>query len=359
MPTSINGRPIAFMFALACIAAGLIGCNNAAAPAAAKQRQQRTPAMQVGLVWDDRFLLHVADKPDHPESPARLTAIRRGLEDAGLWPQLVPIPVRPAAEADILRVHSRDHLRRVLACATADGVTWFDPDTYAVPASVDAALLAAGGVCAAVDAVMAGQVRTAFCAVRPPGHHATHDRAMGFCLLNNVAIAARYAQAAHKVGRILIVDWDVHHGNGTQDAFWRDGEVMYVSLHQSPLYPHTGAADEKGEGRGYGHIRNYPLRPKSGRAEFFAALDGALAAAEAFCPRLIFISCGFDAHEADPLADLRLTTEDYAEATRRVRRLADRTAGGRVISVLEGGYDLEAIGRAAAAHVAALGAIGV
>ncbi|MBM4020006.1 MAG: histone deacetylase [Planctomycetes bacterium] len=308
--------------------------------------------MTVGLVWDKRYLEHAA--PHHCERPARLKAIRKALEDAGLWDWLVPIAPAPADEACLLRVHAPEHVAAVRASARADDVAWLDGDTYACRASYEAALLAAGGACAAVDAVMKGEVRSAFCAVRPPGHHATRTRAMGFCLFNNVALAARHAQAAHRLKRILIVDWDVHHGNGTQDAFYRDGSVVYISTHQSPLYPGTGAAAEKGEGPGAGCIHNFPLPPGSGDAGFLAALDRGLKGAEKFKPEFVFISAGFDAHKQDPLGGLAVTEAGFAEATRRVRRVADRHAGSRIVSVLEGGYDEDALGRSVVAHIRAL-----
>jgi acetoin utilization deacetylase AcuC-like enzyme len=209
-------------------------------------------------------------------------------------------------------------------------------------------------VCAAVDAVMKGDARSAFCAVRPPGHHATRDRAMGFCLFNNVAIGVRHVQAVHKVRRVFILDIDVHHGNGTQEIFYRDPDILYVSLHQWPLYPHSGKPDERGEGPGLGSTHNYPLAPGSGDKEFLAAVDQGLKKAEAFRPEFIFISAGFDGHKDDPLGGLALTEQGYAEATRRVRTLADRTANGRIVSVLEGGYDLRALGRCVVAHIEAL-----
>ena len=309
--------------------------------------------MPVGLVWDERYLAHAA--PDHPESPARLTAIREALQEAGLWDRLAHIPARRATQDELLRVHSRRHVQDIQRSAAAEDIVWFDSDTYACPASWDSALLAAGGVFAAADAVMSGEVPSAFCAVRPPGHHASADRPMGFCLFNNVALAVRHVQAAHGITRVLVVDWDVHHGNGTQDIFYHDRNVFYMSAHQWPLYPGTGRREETGEGPGAGTTRNYPLRAGSGDGEFLSAIDDGLAAAEALGPEFIFISAGFDAHRDDPLAGLALTESAYAEATRRIRRLAERTAAGRIVSVLEGGYHLDALGRSAAAHIEALG----
>jgi acetoin utilization deacetylase AcuC-like enzyme len=308
--------------------------------------------MAVGLVWHDAYLAHEA--PQHVERPDRLRAVRDGLTAAGLWDRLTPIEARPAEDADLLRAHTPGHVERVRRTSGAAGLVWFDADTYAGPASARAAWLAAGGVCAAADAVLRGDVAAAFCPVRPPGHHACPDRAMGFCLINNVAVAARRALETGGLQRVLIVDWDVHHGNGTQEVFWRDGRVMYVSTHQSPLYPGTGWPEEKGEGKAAGLIRNYPLRPGSGDAELLAALDDALAAAAEFRPQLVFISAGFDAHRDDPLASLAITDAGFAEAARRVRRLADETCAGRVVSVLEGGYNVEVLARAAVAHVRAL-----
>jgi acetoin utilization deacetylase AcuC-like enzyme len=314
----------------------------------------RNPPMTVGLIWDDQYLAHKA--PNHIERPARLTAIRKALKEAGLWDSLVHIHPTPADEACLLRVHSPEHIARVRASAHTTELLWIGPDTYGCGATWDAAVLAAGGACSAVDAVMKGRVRSVFCAIRPPGHHAGRDRAMGFCLFNNVAVAARHALAVHKVRRIVIVDWDVHHGNGTQEAFWRDADVMYISIHQSPFYPGTGSAAEAGEGPGKGHIRNFPLPARSGDKEFLAALDEGLKRAEAFQPGLVFISAGFDAHKDDTLGGLAVTENGYAEATRRVRRMADASASGRIVSLLEGGYDETALGRSVVAHVKALAA---
>ena len=308
--------------------------------------------MTVGVVYDERYLAH--DSPGHPERAARLSAVREALTEAGLWERLAPIAARPADDADLARVHSPEHVERVRRSADQGRTVWFDADTYACPASAEAAYLAAGGVCAAVDAVMDGAVSAAFCAVRPPGHHALPDRAMGFCLFNNMAVAVRYARGPRGVGRVLIIDWDVHHGNGTQAAFYADGDVMYLSTHQWPFYPGTGAADERGRGEGQGTTLNYPLSRGDGDEAFLAALDDGLDEASDFEPEFVFISAGFDAHRDDPLAGLNLTDQAYAQATRRIRRVADRTAGGRIVSMLEGGYDLDTLGRSARAHVAAL-----
>jgi len=308
--------------------------------------------MTVGIVWHDRYLDHAS--PGHPERPGRLTAIREALDAAGEWQRLTPIEARPVDEADLLRVHDAEYVDRVRRTAEADGTVWFDPDTYACPASAEAASLAAGGVCAAADAVVAGDVQSAFCPVRPPGHHARRGRGMGFCLFNNIAIAARRLKAVHGLTRILIVDWDVHHGNGTQETFYADPDVLYVSTHQWPHYPGTGAADQTGQGEGRGTTLNYPLPHGSDDAAFLASIDDALAEAEDFRPQFVLISAGFDAHRDDPLAGLRLTESGFAEATRRVRDLAEKTAGGRIVSTLEGGYDADALGRCAVAHVQAL-----
>jgi acetoin utilization deacetylase AcuC-like enzyme len=286
----------------------------------------------------------------HPESPARLRAVLSALEAEEF--ALLERRQAPRAEIeDIARVHPRDFVEAVLAAVPKEGHVGVDPDTILCPASGEAALRAAGAVVAAVDAVVKGEAKNAFCAVRPPGHHAEPDRAMGFCLFNNVAVGAARARAIHGLERVAVVDFDVHHGNGTQAMFERDAALFYASTHQYPLYPGTGAVGE----RGVGNIVNAPLRPGSGSAEFRRAFETAiLPALEDFKPSLILISAGFDAHRRDPLAQLMLIEDDYRWATEQLLASAARHGGGRLVSALEGGYDLQALAASAAAHVRAL-----
>jgi len=340
--------PAAGLFSGASAPAGPQGDpGSAGAPAAAKP-------LQVGLVYDDAYLRHLTG-PGHPERPERLTAIVDRLRKTGLLEQLVPIKPAPAAREWLTTVHSAAYVARVES-SYADGVTYLD--TLDVPiseASAETAALAAGGVLAAVDAVAAGKVASAFCAVRPPGHHARRDKAMGFCIYNNVAIAARYAQKKHGLAKVLVVDWDVHHGNGTQEMFYDDPTVLYFGVHRYPFYPGTGAADEKGEGRGRGFTVNVPLAAGGGDAEFKKAFTEALEPAAArFAPDLVLISAGFDAHRDDPLGGMKMTAEGYADLTRIVKRIARASARGRIVSVLEGGYDLEGLAASVEAHLRAL-----
>ncbi len=288
--------------------------------------------------------------PGHPESPARLAAVLQALDDARF--ASVDRIAAPLATRDQLgRAHEPGVLSGVLDHAPASGLQRIDADTVMSPGSREAALRAAGAVCAAVDAVMAGTARRVFCAVRPPGHHATPTTPMGFCLFNNVAVGAAHALAQHGVERVAVVDFDVHHGNGTQDIFWRDPRVLYASTHQAPLYPGSGARDE----RGVGNIVNAPLPPGAGSREFRAAIDAVvLPALEAFAPQIVFVSAGFDAHRLDPLANLVLDTDDYGWVTARLVDLAERHAQGRLVSTLEGGYSLTALRECVTAHVGAL-----
>ena len=288
--------------------------------------------------------------PGHAESPLRLKAVLQAL-DADRFAALDRVEAPRATREQLLRVHQASHIDRVLGSAPVDGRVQLDPDTWMSPGSDEAGLRAAGATCAAVAAVLAGQANRAFCAVRPPGHHATPDQAMGFCLFNSIAVAAAHALEAHGLKRIAIADFDVHHGNGTQDIFASDPRVLFVSSHQSPLYPETGMADE----RGVGNIVNAPLPPGAGSAEFRETWHGALLPRiRAFRPQLLLVSAGFDAHRDDPLADLRLGAEDYAWITGQLVELARQQAGGRLVSSLEGGYDLRALAASAAAHVEAL-----
>lgn len=298
--------------------------------------------MTTAYVTDDRFAQHTL--ADHPEHAGRLGAIAERLAADGLRDRLLPVTPYPATDEDLLAAHDAEHLDRLAQVAKAGSATMFGPDTYVLPVSYSIARLAAGAVLRVVDAVLAGRAANGMAAIRPPGHHATRDTAMGFCLLNNVAIAARYAQRQHGVGRILIVDYDVHHGNGTQDIFYDDPSVYYVSTHQSPLYPGTGDVREIGEGDGEGFTLNIPLAPGTGDAGYMQVFgEIIIPAAERFEPQLILVSAGFDAHWADPLANLRLTLSGYDRLARMLRQLAERVCGGRIVFVLEGGYNLTAL----------------
>ncbi|MBM3600911.1 MAG: histone deacetylase family protein [Alphaproteobacteria bacterium] len=286
----------------------------------------------------------------HPEHPSRLKAVLTALE-APEFSGLVRREAPRAEIAQIGRVHPVNFVRAALDAMPTEGRIGFDADTVVSPGSGEAVLRAAGAVCAAVDAVVAGEVDNAFCAVRPPGHHAEPMRAMGFCVFNNVAVGALHAREVHGARRVAVMDFDVHHGNGTQAMFERDGELFYASTHQWPLYPGTGARSE----RGVGNIVNAPLSPMSGSAEFRAAMtEIVLPAIAAFKPDFLLISAGFDAHADDPLASLRLADDDYSWATTELAKIATTSCKGRLVSTLEGGYDLDALGRSAAAHVRAL-----
>lgn len=288
--------------------------------------------------------------PGHAESPARLRAVLNAL-DQDRFAIVDRVEAPRATREQLLRVHTADHVDRILSITPDDGTVRLDEDTLMSPASAEAGLRAAGALVAAVDAVMKGHTNRAFCAVRPPGHHATQDTAMGFCLFNNVAVAAAHALAAHGLKRVAIADFDVHHGNGTQDIFQREPRVLFMSSHQSPLYPGTGSAEETG----VGNVINAPLSPGDGSYEFRELWDGVLLPRlHAFKPQLVLISAGFDAHRNDPLSDIRLQTEDYTWITERLVDIARTHADGRVVSTLEGGYDLTALAASASAHVWAL-----
>jgi len=308
----------------------------------------------LGFIFHPECLKHETGRR-HPEEPARLTAILRHLEAVGLLAELVRTePTEPDLDW-IMLAHTSAYVQAVEA-ACARGVRALDPDTHVSAASYRAALLAVGGAMQAVDQVMEGTVANAFVAVRPPGHHAERERAMGFCLFNNIAIAARYAQKRYGLTRVLIVDWDVHHGNGTQHAFDDDPTVLFFSTHQYPFYPGTGQASERGSGAGLGYTVNVPLAAGCGDREYSEVFEHILyPAAQAFAPELVLISAGFDAHRDDPLAGMHVTEDGYARMTTIVRDIAERFAAGRVVSLLEGGYNLDALARSVEQHLRILG----
>jgi acetoin utilization deacetylase AcuC-like enzyme len=299
------------------------------------------------LFTHDACLLHDTGR-HHPESPARLRAVLDGLSG---FSKLARREAPRTEEAEVARAHTPRFVAQILAAIPTQGHDAIDADTIVSPGSGEAALRAAGAVIAAVDAVIAGEAANAFCAVRPPGHHAERERAMGFCLFNNLAIGAQRARQVHGLERVAAIDFDVHHGNGTQAIFEDDPHLFYGSTHQWPLYPGTGGRSETG----VGNIVNAPLRPMAGSAEFRTAMNELiLPALEDFRPDLVMISAGFDAHRADPLAQLNLVEADYTWVTERLLECAGRHCRGRVVSSLEGGYDLEALAASAAAHVGAL-----
>ncbi|HET7718157.1 MAG TPA: histone deacetylase family protein [Bauldia sp.] len=301
------------------------------------------------LVADDLFLEHLTPT-GHPERPDRLRAIARALS-AERFAGLKRVAPRPADDAVLATAHDPRYIAGVRAAIPAEGIAQLDADTWVSPRSFEVALNAVGASLLAVDAVFAGDAANAFCAIRPPGHHAERDQAMGFCLFANAVIAARHAQAVHGARRVAIVDWDVHHGNGTQAIVWDDPSILYGSTHQMPLYPGTGAADETGAG----NIFNAPLAPGSGSVEFVDAFESRiLPAVDRFAPDLIIISAGFDAHWRDPLASVNLDDGDFAWATERLMEIAAKHSGGRIVSLLEGGYDLKGLSDSVAAHVATL-----
>lgn len=290
--------------------------------------------------------------PGHPESPARLVAIDKAL-NAPDFKDLIRLKPkwRDDLQEKVGLVHSQTMIDNVLCSIPKQGLYALDHDTIVSPASGNAALLAVAAVCDAVDKICTRQATSAFCAVRPPGHHAEPDRPMGFCLFNNIAIAAEYARSQYSIGKIAIIDFDVHHGNGTQAAFYKQAQVLYASSHEMPHYPGTGHPKETG----VGNIVNVPLHPETTGAEFRQLYNSIiLPAVRNFKPDLLLISAGFDAHRDDPLASIRLTVEDYRWVTEQIKAIAEESAEGRILSVLEGGYHIQALAESAAAHVESL-----
>jgi len=302
------------------------------------------------LISHPACLEHI-NPPDHPERPDRLRAIEQVLGQERF--QFLSREQAPRAAFDTIALcHSEHEIAEIRHRAPKEGLVHLDADTSMSPGSLEAMLRSAGGALAATDAVMTGAAQNAFVATRPPGHHAESQRPMGFCFFNNVAIAARYAQRKYGISRAAVIDFDVHHGNGTQEIFWADPSVMYCSTHEMPLYPGTGARSERGE---RDTIVNAPLRAGDGGAQFREAFETTiLPRLTSFAPELVMISAGFDAHFRDPLANLNLRAEDYRWVTQKLMELADGTAGGRVVSVLEGGYDLQGLAESVGAHVTAL-----
>jgi acetoin utilization deacetylase AcuC-like enzyme len=297
--------------------------------------------MKAGLVYDPIYLEH--DTGDHVENSRRLVEAMSYLKETGIREKLISLPARPASLEELKMIHAPEYISYVKSKAQKGG-GWLDSDTVMSTKSYEAALHAVGGVLVAVEAVVQEKVDNAFALVRPPGHHATHDQAMGFCIFNNVAIAARFGLSQFNLNRVLIVDFDVHHGNGTQDAFYAEPEVLYFSTHQYPFYPGTGGMDETGSGRGEGTTVNFPMAAGWGDEEYLRALNEVLVpVARRFQPQLILVSAGFDAHWADHLAMMKATIAGFAQMTRILKELAAELCQGRLVFTLEGGYNLRVV----------------
>jgi acetoin utilization deacetylase AcuC-like enzyme len=308
-------------------------------------------AGRTAIVYDDVYKAHRTG-PGHPESPARCDAILGGLAKAGLDGRLSRLRPRRATDAELTACHGAAYVALARKEIAAGRPVLSTGDTIVCRDSLEPALQAAGGACAAVDAVVGGKAPNAFCVVRPPGHHATPDKGMGFCVFNNIAVAARYAQRKHRIGKVLVADWDVHHGNGTQDIFYADPSVFFFSTHQFPWYPGTGRAKETGAGKGKGTTLNCPFAAGAGGKEIVGAFrERLLPAARRFRPELVLLSAGFDSRKGDPLGGFRLEDADFAALTRLLLDLARESAGGRLVAVLEGGYALDGIAAGAAAMV--------
>jgi acetoin utilization deacetylase AcuC-like enzyme len=342
-----------FIHQTTCAGLGLAGAVtvSAAKSPAPKRSDQKSPT---AFVYDPIYQKHLTGQ-GHPERPQRLAAVVDSLKKTGLDKRMKRVEPVAGRDEDVLRCHEAEYLKAVKRDIAAGADRLSTGDTNICPDSLEVALKAVGGVLAATDQVCTGKAANAFCAVRPPGHHATDKRGMGFCIFNNVAIAARYAQKKHKIGKVLIVDWDVHHGNGTQDIFYEDDSVFFLSTHQSPWYPGTGAKNETGTGKGLGATMNFPLPAGAGRKQVLGAFtDKLVPAMREFKPELVLISAGFDSRRDDPLGRFTLDDDDFADLTQVAMDIADEHAGGRIVSVLEGGYRLEGLASATAAHVKTL-----
>lgn len=329
-------------------------CEEADRTSVAQREAKAPPVAGTGFTYDDVFLQHETGT-GHPESPQRLKAIAERLSASGLLARLPNFAATSCPVEWITTIHGDEYVRRARR-SCQEGAPYLDSVDVPISArSYQVAVAAVASVLSTVDAVMEGRVRNAFCAVRPPGHHAMRDQAKGFCIFNNVAVAARYVQKKHNLAKVLIVDWDVHHGNGTQDAFYDDATVLYFGVHRHPFYPGTGSGDEKGSGEGVGYTVNVPLPAGSGDAQFGKAFQEKLRpVALAFEPDFVLISAGFDAHAADPLGGMEVTAEGFADLTRIVKEIADTCCDGRIVSVLEGGYSLEGLADSVEAHIRAL-----
>ncbi len=307
---------------------------------------------KTGYISDPFYLKH-KNEP-HPENPGRLNAIQNNIESSKYYNNLTLIQPRKATLEDIIQIHDKGYIKSV-EDSCRNGVRNLDADTVISPDSYQAALLSAGAGLEAVDKILEGTVDNAFCAVRPPGHHAEQNKAMGFCLFNNVGVIARYAQDVKNIQKIFIFDWDVHHGNGTQHSFYKDSSIYYSSIHQYPFYPGTGGVDETGTGDGLGSNLNIPMRAYSCDADHINAIEHKLIPViQKFNPDLIIISAGFDAHENDPLAQINLSTDCYGKMTQKLMEIANDVCNGRILSMLEGGYDYSALADSVQLHVETL-----
>lgn len=307
---------------------------------------------KTGYISDPFYLKH--ENEPHPENPGRLTAIQNKIESSKFYNNLALLQPRKATVEDIAKVHEKGYIESVEQ-SCKNGVRNLDADTVISSDSYEAALLSAGAGLEALDQIIEGTIDNAFCAVRPPGHHAEQNRAMGFCLFNNVGVIARYAQEVKQLDKVFIFDWDVHHGNGTQHSFYKDSSIFYSSTHQYPFYPGTGSGEETGTGDGLGSNLNLPMQAFAGDVDYINAIENKLIPAiQKFNPDLIIISAGFDAHENDPLAQIELTTECYGKMTQQLLEVADDVCDGRVLSMLEGGYDYTALADSVHLHIETL-----